>query len=229
VRRADNLTTFMCRLSWNLGASTSWNPQRLSRPVMGLLYHFLLDWLQLSDWRWTLWSETCTGRRYFEKINIKFNRGAFCGFTLCDYTTTTHCGTTQKRAVLSATWSTILNEVFPCFFLSCKANARVKPSKTGHGQHYPNFCVVLCIVCFVSFTVLFVCIRVLNYCHRKATQLELNISYQNLTCNDPGFDATHRSEKPTNNHLSHDKALKYSYTLIISPWCMQMLHVIYGT
>ena len=40
VRRADNLTTFMCRLSWNLEASTSWNPQGLSRPVMGLLYLF---------------------------------------------------------------------------------------------------------------------------------------------------------------------------------------------
>ena len=26
VRRVDNLTTFMCRLSWNLGASASWNP-----------------------------------------------------------------------------------------------------------------------------------------------------------------------------------------------------------
>jgi hypothetical protein len=26
VRRADKLTTFVCRLSWNLGASTSWNP-----------------------------------------------------------------------------------------------------------------------------------------------------------------------------------------------------------
>jgi hypothetical protein len=38
VRRADNLTTFMCRLSRNLGASTSWNPKGLSRPVMGLLY-----------------------------------------------------------------------------------------------------------------------------------------------------------------------------------------------
>jgi len=38
VCRADNLTTFMCRLSWNLGASTSWNHQGLSRPVMGLLY-----------------------------------------------------------------------------------------------------------------------------------------------------------------------------------------------
>jgi hypothetical protein len=35
---ADNLTTFMCRLSRNLGASTSWNPQGLSKPVMGLLY-----------------------------------------------------------------------------------------------------------------------------------------------------------------------------------------------
>ena len=41
VRRADNLTTFMCRLSWNLGASTSWNPQGLFRPVMGLLYLYL--------------------------------------------------------------------------------------------------------------------------------------------------------------------------------------------
>jgi len=28
----------MCRLSWNLGASPSWNPQGLSRPLMGLLY-----------------------------------------------------------------------------------------------------------------------------------------------------------------------------------------------
>jgi len=40
VRRADNLTTFMCRLSWNLGASTPWDPLGLSRHVMGLLYHF---------------------------------------------------------------------------------------------------------------------------------------------------------------------------------------------
>ena len=41
VLRADNLTTFMCWLSWNLGISTSWNPQGLSRPVMGLLYLYL--------------------------------------------------------------------------------------------------------------------------------------------------------------------------------------------
>jgi len=30
----------------------------------------------------------------------------------------------------------------------------------------------------VSFSVLFVCICVLNYCHRVATQLQLNISYR---------------------------------------------------
>jgi magnesium-transporting ATPase (P-type) len=84
-----------------------------------------------------------------------------------------------------------LTEVFPCFFLSCKANARVKPAKKGHGPHSSKFlcwsiyflccsmyfCVVLCIVCFVSFSVLFVCICVLYYCHRVATQLQLNVSY----------------------------------------------------
>jgi hypothetical protein len=36
------------------------------------------------------------------------------------------------------------------------------------------FCVFF-IVCFVSFSVLFVCICVLNNCHRVATQLQLNI------------------------------------------------------
>ena len=31
-------------------------------------------------------------------------------------------------------WTT-LAEVFPCFFLICRANARVKPAKTGHDPH----------------------------------------------------------------------------------------------
>jgi hypothetical protein len=85
------------------------------------------------------------------------------------------------------------HEVFPRFFLSCKVNVRVQPAKTGHCPHFPNFCFVLgiflcysmyfcvlCIVCFVSFTVLFLCICVLYYCHRVATQLQLNISYHFL-------------------------------------------------
>ena len=31
--------------------------------------------------------------------------------------------------------SATLTEVFPCFFLSCKANVRVNLAKTGHGSH----------------------------------------------------------------------------------------------
>jgi hypothetical protein len=40
-----------------------------------------------------------------------------------------------------------------------------------------HFCVVLYTVCFVSFSVLFMCtcICVLNYCHRVATQLQLTL------------------------------------------------------
>jgi len=36
-----------------------------------------------------------------------------------------------------ANWhsSATLTEYFPCFFLSCKANARVYLAKTGHGLH----------------------------------------------------------------------------------------------
>jgi hypothetical protein len=47
--------------------------------------------------------------------------------------------------------SATVTEVFPCFFLSCKANARVKPAKMGHGQHSSQI--------FVLFYVLFVFCR----------------------------------------------------------------------
>ena len=51
-----------------------------------------------------------------------------------------------------------LTEVFPCSFLSCKANDRVKLAKTGHGMH-SAILVVICVVrlLFVLFYVLFVC------------------------------------------------------------------------
>jgi hypothetical protein len=83
-----------------------------------------------------------------------------------------------------ASWHCLatVTEVFPCFSLSCKANARVKPTKDGaRPALFLNFCVVLCIVCFVSFCVLFVCKCVLNYCHWVATQLQLtNIPYHHI-------------------------------------------------
>ena len=58
-----------------------------------------------------------------------------------------------------ANWhsSTTLTEFFPCFFLSCKANAGVNLAKTGHGLHSSKLlvnCVVLCVVnCVVLCTV----------------------------------------------------------------------------
>jgi len=38
VRRADNIITLKCRLTPDLGDSTFWNPQGLTRSVLGLLY-----------------------------------------------------------------------------------------------------------------------------------------------------------------------------------------------
>jgi hypothetical protein len=54
VRRAGTLTTFLCRLSWNLGASTTWNPQGLSRPVMGLLYLLSVSSVRTTATGWQL-------------------------------------------------------------------------------------------------------------------------------------------------------------------------------
>jgi len=70
------------------------------------------------------------------------------------------------------------------FYLSCKANSRVKLAKTGHGPHSSKMFVLFYVLfVFVSFCVLFVCKCVLYYCHRVATQLQLtNISYIFMVC-----------------------------------------------
>jgi len=67
-----------------------------------------------------------------------------------------------------ANWhsSATLTEFFPCFSLSCKANARVYLAKTGHGPHSSQL--VNCV-----FYVSFVCKRVLCCCHREPTQLQV--------------------------------------------------------
>jgi len=78
-----------------------------------------------------------------------------------------------------------LTEVFPCFFLSCKANARIKLAKMGNGPHSSKLvviCVVPLLICvvlflFVLFYVLFVCKCVLYYCHRVLTEFFL-LSYK---------------------------------------------------
>ena len=64
-----------------------------------------------------------------------------------------------------------LTEVFPCFFLGCKANARVILAKTGHGLHSSKI-VVLFYVLFVLYRPMY-CLCVNVYCHRVTTQLQL--------------------------------------------------------
>ena len=65
-------------------------------------------------------------------------------------------GRVRAAIVVVEKQAATLTEVFPCFFLSCKANARVNLAKTGHGPHSPKllccsmyclFCAVLCTVC----------------------------------------------------------------------------------
>jgi len=72
-----------------------------------------------------------------------------------------------------------LTAVFPCFFLSCRANARVKLAKTGHGPHFSTL-LVICVVrlLFMLFYVLFVCKCVLP---PGDNPIAVNKIY-NLTC-----------------------------------------------
>jgi len=81
-----------------------------------------------------------------------------------------------------ASWhsSATLTEGFPCFFLSCKANARVKPAKMGHGPLSSKIFVFFYVLFVLCRSVYFVCVckYVLYYCHQVATQLQLtNTSY----------------------------------------------------
>ena len=69
-----------------------------------------------------------------------------------------------------------LTEVFPCFFLSCKANARVKLAKTGNGSHSTTLVVFVLFGHYLCCSMYCLCVNV--YCHRVTTQLQLiNISY----------------------------------------------------
>jgi len=106
---------------------------------------------------------------------LKFNRPKIINVQchhLCSHTFKEAMGLSQDRRhfpKMRRQWTCTdwgfftLTEVFPCFFLSCKANVRVNLAKTGHGPHFPKllccstyclFCVVLCIVCVYMCTVL---------------------------------------------------------------------------
>jgi len=73
----------------------------------------------------------------------------FCNVCVCEGFVVCGCFWYYAYCTLTEVFLT-LTEVFPCFFLSCKANARVKLAKTGHGPHSSTLvciCVALCIIC----------------------------------------------------------------------------------
>ena len=96
-----------------------------------------------------------------------------------------------------------LTEGFPCFFLSCKANAWVKLAKMGHGPHSTT------LVVFVLFYELFVCkcvlppgdnpIAVNKYVNYQFGYRE---SYQHLTETEDPLWRSHHTSPPLNRTLS---------------------------
>jgi hypothetical protein len=75
-----------------------------------------------------------------------------------------------------------LTEVYLCFSFSCKANARLKLAKTGHGPHSStSFVIFVVLLLFVLFGYLccsLFCLCVNVYCHGVTTQMQLiNTSY----------------------------------------------------
>jgi len=61
-----------------------------------------------------------------------------------------------------ASWhySATLTEVFSCFFLSCKANARVKPVKMGHGLQSSKMFVLFYVLLLLCRSVYCLCVNV---------------------------------------------------------------------
>ena len=107
--------------------------------------------------------------------------------------------------------STTLTEVFPRFFLSCKANASVKLAKTGHGPHSSKLvviCVVLSFLCCSVVIVLYCylycsmyCLCVLYHCHRVLTQLQLTyISKTSPTAWQPYYSYAVQSATSSDSH-----------------------------
>jgi hypothetical protein len=58
--------------------------------------------------------------------------------------------------------SATLTEVFPCIFLSCKANSRLSPAKMVHGPHSSKMIAFFCILFVLCRSVYCLCVNV--YC-----------------------------------------------------------------
>ena len=68
-----------------------------------------------------------------------------------------YCGLCILIVVYEFLHAATLTEVFPCFFLGCKANARVILAKMGHGPHSSKI-VVLFYVLIVLYCSMYFCV-----------------------------------------------------------------------
>ena len=97
------------------------------------------------------------------QISLPLPRPSIIRIVCESSTTLTHSSTTLTHS------SATLTEVFPCFFLGCKANARVKLAKTGHGPHSSKlivialFCRFLCCSVVIVLYCCYLCCSVIIY------------------------------------------------------------------
>ena len=80
AHRTDQLN-ITCRLSWNLGAAASWNPQILYMPVQELLYSSLWSSRMISVWVKELRNVVCVG---FNSSPLPQTTGYRCALRLCN-------------------------------------------------------------------------------------------------------------------------------------------------
>ena len=82
-----------------------------------------------------------------------------------------------------------LTEVFPCFFLGCKANAGVILAKTGHGPHFSKIVVLLYVLFVLYYSMYCLCVCVCTVLlppgdtQLQLTNISISINKANLVHN----------------------------------------------
>ena len=124
-----------------------------------------------------------------------------------------------------------LTEVLPCFFLRCKANARVKPAKTGHGPHSSQFfiCSMYCLFCvFLYIVFVYTCTELLPPSgYPVAVKYIIFVNYHSEVFSFPQslhLDVIPSAVPPTTSLTFKNRA---SYIWDGRTATLQMLHFIY--